>query len=363
MSFPDKPVITYSYTGFAAGQGGNLFPGSQMDNDLALLKVASADIIDFLKLFASSEGKILLSAIPAGADFAADIAAAEAAAVAAQSAQTSAASSATQASSSATSAAQTAASFAATIATLAVKGQITPADHANFSGASKLLGSGSAGASPAELSIGGTLTTVGNVLMGGIFTNFAAFTTAGATTWTCPAGVTRAKVTVIGGGAAGGNSGGATGAGGGGGAGGTAIKWFTDLVPDTVYNLTVGAAGAASSFTGPSATPTGNGGGAAGGNAAAARGGAGGTATGGDLNLAGAAGTGGIVVSATGGFGGSGGSGPFGGAGFGTAVAGTGQNNGSAGSAPGAGGGGGVANSGTSGSGGAGAVGAVIIEY
>lgn len=40
----------------------------------------------------------------------------------------------------------------------------------------------------------------------------AVFTTAGATSWTCPAGVTRAKVTVIGGG----GNGGASGTGGGG---------------------------------------------------------------------------------------------------------------------------------------------------
>ncbi|MDK4729354.1 hypothetical protein [Rhizobium phaseoli] len=343
MTYPAKPIITYSYTGFQAARGDNSFPGTQMDADIAALKTAASTMVDFVKLFANSDGTLKSTSFSQAFDLN------EATAVALEAADT------------ATNALLLIQGYS--FGAMAFKGHVDISDHANFSGASKLLGSGASGASPVELSIGGALTMSTNVLMGGFFTNFAAFTSAGATTWTCPAGVTRAKVTVIGGGAAGGSSGGATGVGGGGGAGGMAVKWFTDLVPGTIYNLTVGAAANASSFTGPSATPTGNGGTAGSGNAAVTAGGAGGTASGGDINLPGSSGANGFLVAATGGNGGNGGAGPFGGAGRGAQLAGTGQNNGIAGAAPGAGGGGGIANSGTSGTGGAGAAGAVIIEY
>lgn len=185
------------------------------------------------------------------------------------------------------------------------------------------------------------------------------FTTAGTTSWTCPAGVTRAKVTVIGGGGNGG-SGGSSGAGGGGGAGGCAVKWFSNLVPGTVYSLTVGAQGAASSFVGPGGvTPTGNGGSNGG---SPTSGGAGGAATGGDLNLAGEGGTSGIWVSGTGAISGKGGSSVLGGGARGLAVT-SGQVAGAAGGAPGAGGSGSGGTTGTASSGGAGQPGAVIIEY
>jgi hypothetical protein len=343
MSYPDKPVITYSYAGFQVGQGNNSFPGTQMDSDIASLENAASTMVDFVKLFANPDGTLKSTAFSQAFDLN------EATAIAVEAADT------------ATTALALIQSY--TLGALALKDKVAISDHANFSGASKLVGSGAAGANPAELSLGGTLTMSTNVLMGGFFTSFAAFTSAGAQQWVCPANVTRAKVTVIGGGGAGGGSGGATGAGGGGGAGGTSIKWFTDLVPGTTYNLTVGAAGGNSSFTGPSATPTGNGGTAGSGNAAVAGGGAGGTASGGDLNLSGSYGADGIVIAATGGFGGNGGSGPLGGGGRGTTVVGSGQNNGLGGAAPGSGGGGGVANSGSTGSGGAGSAGAVIIEY
>lgn len=58
-------------------------------------------------------------------------------------------------------------------------------------------------------------------------------------TWTCPAGVTRVKVTCIGGG--GGNSGGSNTNGGGG--GGVGIGYFT-VTPGTAYTITVGSGGA-----------------------------------------------------------------------------------------------------------------------
>jgi hypothetical protein len=31
LTYPAKPIITYSYTGFQTAQGGNSFPGTQMD--------------------------------------------------------------------------------------------------------------------------------------------------------------------------------------------------------------------------------------------------------------------------------------------------------------------------------------------
>lgn len=184
------------------------------------------------------------------------------------------------------------------------------------------------------------------------------FTTATTTTWTCPAGVTKAKVSAKGGGGNGGASG-SGGSGGGGGEGGEAIKYFDNLVPGTAYSLTVGAQGAASTFTGPGAvTLTGNAGGN--GSSAGANGiaGAGGTATGGDINIAGQGGQTGYYTSA----GAIGGTGGGRGGGKGANIIG-GQLAGSAGAAPGAGGGGSAAVSGTNTAGGAGQPGHVIIEY
>ncbi|QIG74371.1 hypothetical protein EVC08_059 [Rhizobium phage RHph_N65] len=56
MTYPSKPIITYSYTGFQAAQGGNAFPGTQMDADIASLKTAASTMVDFVKLFANSDG-------------------------------------------------------------------------------------------------------------------------------------------------------------------------------------------------------------------------------------------------------------------------------------------------------------------
>ena len=72
-------------------------------------------------------------------------------------------------------------------------------------------------------------------------------------TWTCPAGVTRAKVTVVGGGASCTVLAASQGLGGAG--GGATIAWVT-VVPGTAYTCTVGAGGAA-----PSAGNTNNNGG------------------------------------------------------------------------------------------------------
>lgn len=191
-------------------------------------------------------------------------------------------------------------------------------------------------------------------------TTITALTTAGSATWTCPAGVTRAKITVIGGGGSGGVSG-TSGAGGGGGAGGTAIKVFTNLVPGTAYNYTVGAAGGTSSFTGPGSVVVQATGGSNGASANAAAGGAGGVGSGGDLNITGEGGSSGIY-GASGAISGQGGSTLFGGGSRGLSII-SGQVAGVSAAGFGAGGSGGAAVVGTNQAGGAGAAGAIIIEY
>lgn len=114
------------------------------------------------------------------------------------------------------------------------------------------------------------------------------FLTSG-TSWTCPAGVTKIIVHVVGGGGVGGTNG--TGAGGGGGGAGYARKVFT-VVPSTSYAYTIGnTLGGASSFTVGGTTVTANGGGAGGSGSSGGSGGTGGTASNGDINITGMAGT------------------------------------------------------------------------
>ena len=191
--------------------------------------------------------------------------------------------------------------------------------------------------------------------------------------WTTPAGITKAKVTVIGGGGSGGGCvAGSSGSGGGG--GGMAIKVYTNLVPLTTYNFTIGAGGAAlgtnstgngnagntTIFTGPSGVMVSAAGGSGGSVSTVNNGGAGGAfgaGISGNVLLAGSGGGGGssqdFIVS------GVGGSSPFGGGASSalstfpiTVVAGIGGTNG--------GGGSGGVEGGASGSGGSGMI---IIEY
>ena len=116
-----------------------------------------------------------------------------------------------------------------------------------------------------------------------------AFYTPGTTTWTCPAGITEARVIVIGGGGGGGGSGGGAG-------GGAALKKYTNLSPGTAYSLTVGAGGqrlnssngnngGTSEFQGPGVTvsATGGAGWGNGGNSGT-YGGGGGSGSNGDIN-------------------------------------------------------------------------------
>jgi hypothetical protein len=76
------------------------------------------------------------------------------------------------------------------------------------------------------------------------------FTVPGATTWTCPPGVTSVAVFAIGGGEAGASFDSGANGGGGGGGGGSAANAAVAVTPGNVYNLTVGAGGTPS-YGGP----------------------------------------------------------------------------------------------------------------
>ena len=136
--------------------------------------------------------------------------------------------------------------------------------------------------------------TISDTSVGSV-TNVA-FYTPGTTSWTCPAGVTRARVIVIGGGGSGGADGGGAG-------GGAALKLYTNLSPGASYSLTVGAGGArinsgngqtggTSEFQGPGQTITGTGGAGWGqGTNIGQYGGGGGVGSGGDINGTGGSGS------------------------------------------------------------------------
>ena len=231
-------------------------------------------------------------------------------------------------------------------------------------------GGSSGGSSSAGLSPTGTAATV--------------FTSAGSSTWTCPAGVTQVYAECWGSGGSGG-TGFSTGNGAGG-SGGEYAAQYVNVTPGNVYNYTVAAggtavtgtgqnghAGASSTFTGDSGVTVTAHGGLAGpaGNSAAPfpAGGSGSTNTvhfnggagGGSSPTAGGGGSS-AGVAAVGNSGinsGAGGTAPTGG-GNGGAGTGSGSGNGTAGSAPG-GGGGGTWTSGTTS--GAGAAGQVRLTY
>lgn len=184
-----------------------------------------------------------------------------------------------------------------------------------------------------------------------------------------PIGVTRARVTLIGGGGAGGTHSNLPA--GGGGAGGMAIKYVTSLTPGTTIPVTVGAGGVAltggpvgqggaggtSSFGAYVSATGGAGGGGGPSSVTITPGGAGGGAVGGDINSGGSSGTDSILPAARGGDGGGPGAGR-GSTGAVTGIAAQGYGGG--------GGGGGASNTsgtGTGGPGGNGAPGIVIVEY
>ena len=108
--------------------------------------------------------------------------------------------------------------------------------------------------SSGNATVAGTLTATslvgnGSGLTGiaGGFSNLQIFTSSGS--WTVPAGITKAKVTVIGGGGGGGGVNGDGFVGGGGGGGGGSIRLVTGLTPGNSVTVTVGAGGTAANDT------------------------------------------------------------------------------------------------------------------
>ena len=195
------------------------------------------------------------------------------------------------------------------------------------------------------------------------FASLQSFTTSGS--FTVPAGVTRVRVEVTGGGGAGGTH--ASLASAGGGAGGRALRIVSGLTPGAVIGVTVGGGGAssaaaanggaggASGFAGY-VQATGGSGGTGGTAAVVCAGASGGSGFGGDVNFTGSFGTDAIPGMTRGGDGG----GPCGGRGSSGLIQGVG--------APGYGGGGGgggsdVASGGTGAQGGNGGPGLVVVEF
>lgn len=193
------------------------------------------------------------------------------------------------------------------------------------------------------------------------------------TSWTPPAGVTKLKLTIVGGGGGGGGGTSASGGGGGGGSGAVASGVIT--VSASAITVTIGAAGTA----GTSGSNGGNGGTTSFGSYASVGGGGGGTSGGNPYALGGSGGssiTGSLILSSIGqlgnpgsfnsssntGIGGAGAS-AFMGMGIGGAAQPSQLISGNSGAGYGAGGGGGGSNFTTGGGAGPGAPGVVIVEY
>ena len=217
------------------------------------------------------------------------------------------------------------------------------------------------------------------------------YTTAGSSSWVCPAGVTSITVECWGGGGGGGgvNITGTTNNKGGGGAGGQYAKKVVTVVPGNSYTVVVGAAGTAGNTgaggagadsTFATTTVVAKGGASGAGSTTALAGGAAGvgSVTGGvgDVVYAGGSGSNGGSTTTGGAGGGGAGNAAAGGNASGNtagaagvtgggagAAAQTSSNNGSNGSAPGGGGGGGYRTSSGTRTGGAGGLGKVAITY
>lgn len=191
-------------------------------------------------------------------------------------------------------------------------------------------------------------------LVGGGFSNMQVFTSSG--TFTVPAGITKVKVTVVGGGGNGGDTSG-TGTAQGGAGGGAAIKYVSGLTPLSTVSVTVGGAAGTSSFGAHcSATGGANGAEANGYNTSV------GTGSGGDFNVSGGVGGNGVVdIQNTLSRNSFGGMGPLG-LGYGYPQETANQNATQPATGFGAGGTGAVGST-TSRSGSAGAPGVVIVEY
>jgi hypothetical protein len=228
---------------------------------------------------------------------------------------------------------------AVTSGSIKVGDTITSTGGTSF-GTVSSFGTGTGGAGTYNMSASGTIGSTTVFCSGGTFT--------------IPTGITKVKMTIVGGGSAGG-SGTTSGAGcnqrwspgNGGAGGGAAIKWLTGLTPGNTLVVTVGAASNTSSVASGTQTIT----------TVSATGG-GGIGSSGDVNIRGGAGTIGAPQQTTGfSNGGAGGSSILGGGGTGGA--------GGAGGAGGVygGGGGGAGTNGDTPTGGAGASGVVLFEY
>ncbi len=112
MAYPELQPLDYSYTGFAAGQGDNSFPGTQIDNDLANLHAGVASTNAFLGAAFRSDGVLNVSAMP---DIQPAIDAAAASAASAATSATTATTKASAADASAVSAATAAADLATAV--------------------------------------------------------------------------------------------------------------------------------------------------------------------------------------------------------------------------------------------------------
>jgi hypothetical protein len=189
------------------------------------------------------------------------------------------------------------------------------------------------------------------------YTTINAFTSTGADTWTCPAGVTSIELLVV----AGGGGGSAPYYAGGGGAGGVIHDTDYTVVPGVVYDLSVGAGGTAGNATagddsvwnvnaeGSGITFTADGGGRGGGGGGSNNGGSGGSG-GGDDN------------EGTGGGGSSTQTSPSGATGYGNAGGGSASGTGGGGGGANAAGAVGVSNT-TGGAGGAGKLFSTFVAY
>lgn len=68
MGLPTKPTLDYSYVAFQQSQGDNAFPGTEIDNDHANLKLSIDETIDFIGGSFRSDGVLKASAYPGASD-------------------------------------------------------------------------------------------------------------------------------------------------------------------------------------------------------------------------------------------------------------------------------------------------------
>lgn len=167
--------------------------------------------------------------------------------------------------------------------------------------------------------------SVGALVAGGGVSPDSIVTLTSGTSWTCPAGNTKARARMVGGGAGAGKSSGTVAAGCG--SAGASCEILKTVIPGTSYPYSVGAAGAAATSDNTAGSPGGTttmfGASAGGGVGGAATGAAvlGGSATGGDINVSGGHG---LAAGSQAAFAAHGGNSQFGRGGVANSVAGSG---------------------------------------